>query len=118
MRTLLRPDLIAAPELKAAVRDHFYLLIVVLDPPIPTGTVLSCFMTSREIFGLILRVCGLVLVYRAGLGLLVPIIMVFGPGRLIGGLSQVIVPIITFAISLYLLRGAPALVRFCYPRET
>jgi hypothetical protein len=82
------------------------------------GAVRSCYdggMTTREISGLILRVCGLVLFYRGFLGLFAPIVMVFGMGHLVGALTQAIVPVISIAISVYLLRGAPAVVRFCYP---
>jgi hypothetical protein len=74
-------------------------------------------MTPREIFGLILRVCFLVLIYRGILGFLVPIVMLFGSRQFFGALWQALVPALTIAVSLYLLKGAPAVMRFCYPPE-
>jgi hypothetical protein len=74
-------------------------------------------MTPREIFGLILRVFGLVLIYRGIIGLVVPIVMLFGSHQFFGALGQALVPAITIAVSLYLLKGAPAVMRFCYPPE-
>ena len=75
-------------------------------------------MTTREIFGLILRVCGLVLLYRGALGLFAPIVMLYGMGNFVGAVSQAVVPVISIVVSLYLLKGAPALMQFCYPPST
>jgi hypothetical protein len=75
-------------------------------------------MTTREIFGLILRVCGLVLFYRGVLGLFGPLVMLYGMGNFGGAVAQAIVPVISIAASVYLLRGAPALMRFCYPPDS
>jgi hypothetical protein len=72
-------------------------------------------MSSREIFGLILRVCGLVAVYRGFASLLVSASFMFGSGHMVQGGWQLIVFAIMTAGGIYLLRGAPSLMRFCYP---
>jgi hypothetical protein len=72
-------------------------------------------MTARDIFGVILRVCGLVLVYR-GFGVLwfqIAIVFAPGPGRML--MIPFLHGAVMFGLGLYLMRGAPAVMQFCYP---
>jgi hypothetical protein len=73
-------------------------------------------MTARDIFGVILRVCGLVLVYR-GFGVLwFQIAIVFAPGLSRMSMIPFLHGVAILAVGIYLMRGAPAVLRFCYPK--
>ena len=71
-------------------------------------------MTSREIFGLIVRSVGLFLVYQGLQSAVVPIAFLFsGNFALVGWLA----PGVFVSAGFYFLRGAPELMRFSYPPE-
>jgi hypothetical protein len=72
-------------------------------------------MKSKDIFGIVVRVVGL-LALLSGLGGAYAAFSVFSFGRLL--LRALLYGIPYLAVSLYLLRGAPHLVRFAYPDES
>jgi len=71
-------------------------------------------MTPRAIFGLIIRTCGLFLVYQGLQTAVFPVAALLN-GQL--ALIGFIAPAIYLSAGAYFLRGAPELMRFCYPPE-
>jgi hypothetical protein len=77
-------------------------------------------MRPKDYFGLIVRTFGLV-VLLAGLHFLLSAIYVFATPNLPHKsplISYAIYGFVLIALSLYFLRGAPALVRFSYPEDS
>lgn len=77
-------------------------------------------MRPQDYFGLVLRILGLAILCVALLYLYDALAIAVGiplPGKAGSGLTYFSMGVITLAIGLYLLRGAPALVRFAYPAK-
>ena len=74
-------------------------------------------MTPREYFGLIVRTIGLLLLVFGLYELLTCIYVLVTPSRrhLAPSPAYGTFGLFYVIVSLYLLRGAPALMRFCYP---
>jgi hypothetical protein len=71
-------------------------------------------MTPKSVFGLAVRVLGLVFLYR-GLSALPEILSIFSTGSFRGSLGIIIMIAWPFLLALWLIRGAPHLVRIAYP---
>ena len=76
-------------------------------------------MTPRDCFGVVVRSVGLVLLLGILYQLLTGLWLAIGAGRALFGFSYLFYLLLCgvggLVVSLYLLRGAPDLVRFCYP---
>ena len=76
-------------------------------------------MSPRDCFGIVVRSVGLLLLlfglYSALSGLFLLLVSVYY--QRVAPLSLFVCGVLATLVSLYLLRGAPALVRFCYPAE-
>ena len=76
-------------------------------------------MKARDVFGLVVRVCGLILGYQVAFGIYSHLASLMSPTTpvryVVPDLFTALVPL---AVSIYLLKGAPGLVRFCYRDES
>jgi len=71
-------------------------------------------MTPKSVFGLAVRVLGLVFLFR-GLSALPELLSIFSTGSFRGSLGIVIMIAWPFVLASWLVRGAPLLVRIAYP---
>jgi hypothetical protein len=73
-------------------------------------------MTPKSVFGLAVRVLGLVFLYR-GLSALPEILSIFSTGSFRSSLGIIIMIAWPLVLAFWLIRGAPLLIRIAYPNS-
>jgi hypothetical protein len=81
---------------------------------------LKVFMSPVKIFGLVIRICGLGLFIYSGFNLvfIIPALLRIPGTSANYGMQWNLLAFGFFLLSIYFLRGAPRLLKFCYPNES
>jgi hypothetical protein len=74
-------------------------------------------MTPKSVFSLAVRVLGLVFLFR-GLSALPELLSIFSTGSVRSSLGIIIMIAWPLLVALWLIRGAPLLIRIAYPNST